>query len=365
MEGSHRDASARACVHVIVVAALGPPPCARRVRACRLPGWAPVRPRQTQGVMRGCTGTCVCPACMGRACGTPSTRLHELGAVQRSPAVRPVQAASHLPRGSEPATGGGPAQAAVESSEADWEGRLQGAVDSAEQWKAFADKLAAERGALDAELAVARTDAQARPLALPPHSPPGPRPFVSLRHVFSPACGIQGWQHQTLYVNRIRAPARRARQGVSAVSGRPHPRAQGLRAELQAATAAAAGGPHRRRPPRRPALLQSARGTARRPARWARRWIRRVIGVGVGCAACAGGAGALHASAMSPEVRVAGGTGAPECPWGCRPLEDPPSSAAQARAAAAEAQAQRAATEAAAEEARAYTQRLQVPPALL
>ncbi len=68
---------------------------------------------------------------------------------------------------------------------------------------------------------------------------------------------------------------------------------------------------------------------------------------------------------MSPEVRVAGGTGAPECPWGCRPLEDPPSSAAQARAAAAEAQAQRAATEAAAEEARAYTQRLQVPPALL
>ena len=240
MEGSHRDASARACVHVIVVAALGPPPCARRVRACRLPGWAPVRPRQTQGVMRGCTGTCVCPACMGRACGTPSTRLHELGAVQRSPAVRPVQAASHLPRGSEPATGGGPAQAAVESSEADWEGRLQGAVDSAEQWKAFADKLAAERGALDAELAVARTDAQARPLALPPHSPPGPRPFVSLRHVFSPACGIQGWQHQTLYVNRIRAPARRARQGVSAVSGRPHPRAQGLRAELQAATAAAA-----------------------------------------------------------------------------------------------------------------------------
>ena len=50
----------------------------------------------------------------------------------------------------------------METSEADWEGRLKGAVDSAEQWNAFADKLAAERTEVDAELAAARADAQAR-----------------------------------------------------------------------------------------------------------------------------------------------------------------------------------------------------------
>jgi len=128
---------------------------------------------------------------MGRACGTPTPRVHELGAVQRSPAARPVQAASHLSRGSEPATGGGPAQAAVESSEADWEGRLQSAVDSAEQWKAFADKLAAERGALDAELAGARADAQARAPPSPGPDPQGARSASPDAHALCKAGSIK------------------------------------------------------------------------------------------------------------------------------------------------------------------------------
>ena len=53
-------------------------------------------------------------------------------------------------------------QTSTEASEADWEGRLNSAVESAEQWKSFADKLAAERAQLDAELATARAEAQAK-----------------------------------------------------------------------------------------------------------------------------------------------------------------------------------------------------------
>lgn len=56
----------------------------------------------------------------------------------------------------------GRSQAATEASEADWEGRLKSAVDSAEQWNAFADKLTAERAEVDAELATTRADVQAR-----------------------------------------------------------------------------------------------------------------------------------------------------------------------------------------------------------
>ena len=37
-------------------------------------------------------------------------------------------------------------------SDADWEMRLQEAVDSAEQWKAFAEKLGKEKGEIDAQL---------------------------------------------------------------------------------------------------------------------------------------------------------------------------------------------------------------------
>jgi hypothetical protein len=37
-------------------------------------------------------------------------------------------------------------------SDADWEMRLQEAVDSAEQWKAFAEKLGKEKGEMDAQL---------------------------------------------------------------------------------------------------------------------------------------------------------------------------------------------------------------------
>lgn len=39
------------------------------------------------------------------------------------------------------------------ASDADWESRLQEAVDSAEQWKAFAEKLGKEKGELEALLA--------------------------------------------------------------------------------------------------------------------------------------------------------------------------------------------------------------------
>lgn len=47
------------------------------------------------------------------------------------------------------------AQAARErvESDADWESRLQEAVDSAEQWKEFAEKLGKERSSLQAQLA--------------------------------------------------------------------------------------------------------------------------------------------------------------------------------------------------------------------
>jgi hypothetical protein len=100
----------------------------------------------------------------GRAglAGRPQPGCTSWALWRRSPAARPDQAANYLSCSSGKATDGWPAQAAVESSEADWEGRLKSAVDSAEQWNAFADKLAAERGALDAELAGAREDAQAR-----------------------------------------------------------------------------------------------------------------------------------------------------------------------------------------------------------
>ena len=37
------------------------------------------------------------------------------------------------------------------ASDADWELRLQEAVDSAEQWKAFAEKLGREKGELDSQ----------------------------------------------------------------------------------------------------------------------------------------------------------------------------------------------------------------------
>jgi len=45
-------------------------------------------------------------------------------------------------------------------SDADWEMRLQEAVDSAEQWKAFAEKLGKEKGEIDAHLSRLQVQAQ-------------------------------------------------------------------------------------------------------------------------------------------------------------------------------------------------------------
>lgn len=45
-------------------------------------------------------------------------------------------------------------------SDADWEMRLQEAVDSAEQWKAFAEKLGKEKSKIDAQLTILQVQAE-------------------------------------------------------------------------------------------------------------------------------------------------------------------------------------------------------------
>ena len=52
-----------------------------------------------------------------------------------------------------------------ESGDAEWDARHQEAVDSAEQWKAFADKLAKEKEEQQQLLATASTDLQVVPHA--------------------------------------------------------------------------------------------------------------------------------------------------------------------------------------------------------
>ncbi len=137
----------------------------------------------------------------------------------------------------------------------------------------------------------------------------------------------------------------------------PHTRAQGLRSELEAATAASAAAAQAAAAAETSAAAEGARhgeeagalGAALDQARSAR----------------AGGWRALRAFHVSRSAHR-GQDQRTLFPLGSRTLEDLPSllRRAQARTAAAEAHAQRAATEAAAEEARAFTQRLQVPPAL-
>ena len=46
------------------------------------------------------------------------------------------------------------------ASDADWETRLQEAVDSATQWKEFAEKLGKEKGELDTQLAGLQSSVQ-------------------------------------------------------------------------------------------------------------------------------------------------------------------------------------------------------------
>lgn len=50
----------------------------------------------------------------------------------------------------------------LEASSSDWESRLQEAVDSAEQWKAFAEKLGGEKGNLDSEVVKVREQLQVK-----------------------------------------------------------------------------------------------------------------------------------------------------------------------------------------------------------
>jgi hypothetical protein len=49
-----------------------------------------------------------------------------------------------------------------DASDADWEARMQAAVDSAERWKELAEKLGADKGSADAALAAERAQLQAR-----------------------------------------------------------------------------------------------------------------------------------------------------------------------------------------------------------
>ena len=53
------------------------------------------------------------------------------------------------------------------ASDADWEGRLKDAVSSAEQWKEFAEKLGAEKEALQSTLASTEQQLMVSGLALP------------------------------------------------------------------------------------------------------------------------------------------------------------------------------------------------------
>ena len=53
------------------------------------------------------------------------------------------------------------------ASDADWESRMKDAVSSAEQWKAFAEKLGAEKEALQSTLASAEQQLQVSGLTLP------------------------------------------------------------------------------------------------------------------------------------------------------------------------------------------------------
>jgi hypothetical protein len=98
----------------------------------------------------------------------------------------------------------------------------------------------------------------------------------------------------------VRAPARRACPSTPARSGRPHTRAQGLRAELGAATAAAAAAAQ--------AAAAAEAGAAAERARHGEEASALRAALDQARGARAGGGGAPHASAMSPEALVAGRT---------------------------------------------------------